>query len=247
MTSQHSTARADSAKFFSYSGTELDAMGEAENYCRWILRRFAPFIGREILEVGAGVGTLAGHLLSAFPSPQHRLTLLEPAENLFPLLRKRFEGDSRVTVRQGTLDAHAAGLTPDTAIMVNVLEHVENDSACLSLLHRILQPGGHLLLLVPALSWEYGSLDAAFGHFRRYNRRELDQKLRQAGFEIPKIRFMNLPGVAAWYFAGKILRQKTLRPASVRFYDRWVIRPWSRCEDVWNPPLGQNLLAIARK
>ena len=245
MTSQPSTAHDDSA--FSYSGTELDAMGEAGNYCRWIIRQFAPFVGREILEVGAGVGTFAGHLLSAFPSSENRLTLLEPADNLFPLLRKRFQEDSRVTVRQGTLEAHAAGLAPDTAIMVNVLEHVEDDAACLSLLHRILQPGGHLLLLAPALSWEYGSLDAAFGHFRRYNRGELERKLLQAGFEIRKLRFMNLPGVAAWYWAGKIMRQKTLRPGAVRFYDRWVIRPWSRCEDLWNPPLGQNLLAIARK
>jgi 2-polyprenyl-3-methyl-5-hydroxy-6-metoxy-1,4-benzoquinol methylase len=222
-------------------------MGEAGNYCRWIIRQFAPFIGREILEVGAGVGTFAGHLLSTFPSSKHHLTLLEPANNLLPVLQKRFGENTRVTVHQGTLEAHAGGLTPDTAIMVNVLEHVQEDSACLSLLHRILQPGGHLLLLVPALSWEYGSLDTAFGHFRRYNRRELEQQLRKAGFEIRKIRFMNLPGVAAWYFAGKILRQKTLRPAAVRFYDRWVIRPWSRCEDVWNPPLGQNLLAVARK
>jgi SAM-dependent methyltransferase len=247
MTLQSSIAHDDHAGAFSYSGTELEAMGEAGNYCRWIIRQFAPFIGREILEVGAGMGTFAAHLLSAFPTSEHHLTLLEPAENFFPVLQERFETDSRVTVRQGTLDAHAVELTPDTAITVNVLEHVEDDSACLSLVHRILQPGGHLLLLVPALSWEYGSLDAAFGHFRRYDRRELEEKLRGAGFEITKLRFMNLPGVAAWYFSGKILRQKTLRPRAVRFYDRWVIRPWSRCEDIWNPPLGQNLLAVARK
>jgi 2-polyprenyl-3-methyl-5-hydroxy-6-metoxy-1,4-benzoquinol methylase len=247
MMSLPSTAHDDSAEAFSYSGMELEAMGEAENYCRWIIRQFAPFVGNEILEVGAGVGTFAGHLLSAFPSSQHRITLLEPAENLFPVLEQRFRENPRATVRQGTLEAHAGVLMPDTAIMVNVLEHVEDDSACLSLLRSILQPGGHLLLLAPALSWEYGSLDAAFGHFRRYNRRELEKKLREGGFEIRKIRYMNLPGVAAWYLAGKILRQKTLRPAAVRFYDRWVIRPWSRCEDIWNPPLGQNLLAVARK
>jgi SAM-dependent methyltransferase len=235
---------------FAYSGTELDAMSGAESYYRWIIRHFAPFTGREILEVGAGVGTFASHLLAALPRAEtvvQRLTLIEPASNLFPALQRRFRDNHQVTTLQGDLESCADSLRPDTTILVNVLEHVKDDEGCLALLHRILQPGGHLLIFVPALPWLYGSLDAAFEHYRRYTRAELERKLRAAGFELRKSRFVNLPGVAAWWLSGKILRRKTLAPGAVRFYDRWVIRPWSRCEDVWAPPLGQNLLAIARK
>jgi SAM-dependent methyltransferase len=237
-------------EIFAYSGTELDAMSGAENYYRWIIRHFAPFTGREILEVGAGVGTFASHLLAALPdgpSGGQRLTLIEPASNLFPALQACFRGNPRVTTVQGELGTCADSLHPDTAILVNVLEHVKDDEVCLALLHRILQPGGHLLIFVPALPWLYGSLDAAFEHYRRYTRAELERKLRTAGFELREMRFVNLPGVAAWWCSGKILRRKTLAPSAVRFYDRWVIRPCSRIEDVCPPPIGQNLLAIARK
>jgi len=36
----------------------------------------------------------------------------------------------------------------DTVILVNVLEHIEDDAAALDSFHRILTPGGHLLLLI---------------------------------------------------------------------------------------------------
>jgi SAM-dependent methyltransferase len=238
------------AEGFAYSGTELDAMSGAENYYRWIIRRFAPFTGREILEVGAGVGTFASHLLAALPhgpSGPQLLTLIEPAGNLYPTLESRFKNNPWVTTLQGDLETCADSLRPDTEILVNVLEHVKDDEACLALLHRILQPGGHLLIFVPALPWLYGSLDAAFEHHRRYTRAELERKLRAAGFELREMRFVNLPGVAAWWFSGKILRRKTITPGAVHFYDRWVFRPWSGIEDVCAPPLGQNLLAIARR
>jgi len=235
---------------FDYSGTELDAMAGAGNYYRWIIRRFAPYVGDEVVEVGAGAGTFAAHLLDAPPGDapgSRRLTLIEPASNLYPALQARFSGHPRVTTRQSDLESCADTLHPDTAILVNVLEHVKDDAACLALLHRILRPGGHLLIFVPALPWLYGSLDSEFEHYRRYTRAELERKLTAAGFELRHLRFVNLPGVAAWWLSGKILRRKTIAPGAVRFYDRWIFRPWSHLEDIFAPPLGQNLLAIARR
>lgn len=58
---------------------------------------------------------------------------------------------------------------------------------------------------------------------------------------------MNMMGIASWFFAGKVLRQTTLKPAQVRWYDRWII-PWSfSLEQMCEPPLGQSLLAVAIK
>jgi hypothetical protein len=58
---------------------------------------------------------------------------------------------------------------------------------------------------------------------------------------------VNMIGVAAWFVAGTILRRRTLGRTQVRFYDRWVI-PWlRRIESRIHPPIGQSLLAIARK
>ncbi|MGH9757345.1 MAG: hypothetical protein ACRD4M_06375, partial [Candidatus Acidiferrales bacterium] len=87
---------------FVYSGTELGAMDEARGYHHWILRYFTPFLGERVIELGAGTGSFADCLLEAHKPTQ--LTLYEPAINLFPSLRKRFEGRPGVTPIHSHLD-----------------------------------------------------------------------------------------------------------------------------------------------
>ncbi|MFZ0639055.1 MAG: class I SAM-dependent methyltransferase [Candidatus Acidiferrales bacterium] len=229
---------------FVYSGTELDAMAEARNYSRWIMRYFAPYLGERVVEIGAGTGTFSELLLNSERTVG--LVLFEAAHNLFPLLRQRF-GDRNVRLHCGAFDPLALDGPADSIVLVNVLEHILDDAALLSQIHQSLRPGGSLLLFVPALAWNYGSLDKAFEHHRRYSKGDLVKKVRAAGFRIEQARYVNIMGVASWFFAGKVLRQTTLRPAQVRWYDRWVV-PWSfKLEQICEPPLGQSLLAVAVK
>jgi SAM-dependent methyltransferase len=230
---------------FTYSGEELDALAEARNYYGWIVRRFAPYLGRRIVEVGAGIGTFAEHLRVA--APDARLTLVEPAANNWPHLSARFAGRPHVTTHRGYVaDAGEPG-SADTVVAVNVMEHVRDDGAFLADAHRLLSPGGHALLFVPALPAIYGSLDEAFEHYRRYTKAELTQRLRNAGFTPVSVAYTNLPGVLAWWMSGRVLGRRTVSARDAKLYDRWMI-PWiSRLERVWTPPVGQSLIAIARK
>jgi SAM-dependent methyltransferase len=230
---------------FTYSGEELDALAGAVNYYRWIVRRFAPYLGRRVVEVGAGIGTFAEHLLAA--APETELTLVEPAANNYPHLQRRFADRPRVRTVQGYLpDAGPAG-SADAVVAVNVMEHVRDDDAFLAEAHRLLAPGGHALLFVPALPAIFGTLDEAFEHFRRYTRPVLRQRLRGAGFTPLRVAYTNLPGVAAWWLSGKVLRRRTVSARDARVYDRWVI-PWVQAmERVWTPPVGQSLIAVARR
>ena len=197
------------------------------------------------MEAGAGIGTVADLVLRQ-ASPREML-LIEPAGNNIPALRARFAGDPRVSIRHGYLEDVGDTYTADTVIAVNVLEHVERDAEFLRAAHRTLAPGGALLLLVPAVPAIYGSLDKAFDHYRRYTRSGLEQSLLTAGFEIDTLHYLNFVGVAAWFAAGRILNRTTLGRGQVRFYDRWMI-PWlRRIESLIHPPVGQSLLAIARK
>ncbi|MEA2705402.1 MAG: hypothetical protein QOH22_190 [Gemmatimonadaceae bacterium] len=230
---------------FSYSGTELDAVSEATNYYAWVFDSFFTAVGRNVAEVGAGTGTVSALMLSRASIDE--LLLIEPATNNVPALHQRFDGDSRVRIHFGYLEDVSSTLRVDTVIAVNVLEHVETDEAFLSDAYNALVDGGTLLLLVPAVPLIYGSLDRAFEHHRRYTRNGLETSLRSAGFEIEKLHYLNLIGVAAWFIAGRIMHRKTLGRGQVRFYDRWVI-PWlRRLESLIQPPIGQSLLAIARK
>ena len=230
----------------SYPGGELEALHQSPNYYDWLLRHFLPYFGERTLEVGAGLGTVAGYVLQNAKVAE--LVLVEPADNLFPLLREQFSGYSRVKLVHGQLEDIAASLASvNSAIAVNVLEHVADDRALLRTINRVLLPGGVVLLFVPALPWLYGTLDECFQHVRRYTKRELARRLEETGFRVERLHYFNCIGVVAWFVAGKILRRKTIRISDARSYDRWIV-PWaSRLESRWTPPFGQSLVAVARK
>ena len=207
---------------FTYSGEELDSLGEARNYYAWISSRFAPWLGPRIVEVGAGIGTFLSHLLALRP-------------------------DARVTAVHGYLDGSLPAGEADAVVAVNVVEHVEDDAAVLRAAARALAPGGHLLLFVPALPALFGTLDEAFDHYRRYTRRELLEKLAAAGLEPVEARYMNVTGIAAWWLWSKVLRRRTITAGDARTYDRWVVPVVRWLEDRIDPPVGNALLAVARK
>ncbi|HEV2304058.1 MAG TPA: class I SAM-dependent methyltransferase [Candidatus Acidoferrales bacterium] len=239
-----STTSTGTGETFNYSGTELEAMAEAHNYCQWILRYFAPYLGKKIVEIGAGAGTFSELLLRRKETSE--LVLFEAAENLFPLLRSRFN-DDRVRLHLGAFAPAVLTGAPDSVVLVNVLEHILDDERLLSQIQKCLKVGGSLLLFVPASQWNFGSLDEAFEHHRRYSKPALRKKLEHAGFRVERQRYVNFMGIASWFLAGKVLRQTTIKPSQVRWYDRWII-PWSfELERFCEPPIGQSLLAVASK
>jgi SAM-dependent methyltransferase len=230
---------------FRYAGEELDALAGAVNYYRWIVRRFRPYLGERIVEAGAGIGTFAAHLRDA--APDARLTLVEPAANNYPHLAERYAADDRVRTVHGYLEDGGDAASADTIVAVNVLEHVLDDRAFLATARRLLAPAGHLLLFVPALPALYGTLDEAFEHHRRYTRTVLETRIREAGLQPLSLAYTNLPGVAAWWLSGKVLRRRRVTARDARLYDRWMV-PWiAAVERIWKPPVGQSLIAVARR
>jgi hypothetical protein len=127
---------------------------------------------------------------------------------------------------------------------LNVLEHIEDDRTALEAMRRVLEPGGHLVLLVPALRVLYGSLDQALGHFRRYTPAELGTKLAAAGFELHHLEYFNLAGVPGWWFAGRVLRRRLIPGVALRWYEALV--PLFRLEVLLPWRVGQSLIAIGR-
>jgi SAM-dependent methyltransferase len=66
----------------------------------------------------------------------------------------------------------------------DVLEHIEEDETVLAQLHYAIKPGGVLLLTVPQHPWLWSTSDEYACHVRRYTRKEIEQKVITAGFEI---------------------------------------------------------------
>jgi SAM-dependent methyltransferase len=94
----------------------------------------------------------------------------------------------------------------DVVTLLNVLEHVEDDVSALCEINRILQPGGILVLEVPACPKLYGPYDLALLHYRRYRMRILLDILSIAGFTIE--RYSHLGALLFPAFAAVKLWQK---------------------------------------
>lgn len=74
--------------------------------------------------------------------------------------------------------------TIDQALMLDCLEHIEDDVGMLQMLGKKMKKGGILLITVPAFMDLWSSEDDSAGHFRRYTCTELERKLTAAGFEV---------------------------------------------------------------
>ena len=229
-----------------YEGRDLEAMSFARNYHRWIFDEIRPFLSGDVAEVGAGRGSFSRLLLE---SPSIRcLFAMEPSPEMFPLLRAELRGEPRAEPRNaffGEVAAEVEGRL-GAAVYVNVLEHVPDDRGELALVHRALAPGGHLCVFVPALPWLYSPFDASIGHQRRYLRAPLVRMVRETGFEVVRARWFDVAGVLPWLVAMKWLRLP-MRGGDVRLYDSLVVPVMRRVEAAVPPPLGKNLLVVARK
>lgn len=97
----------------------------------------------------------------------------------------------------GTIFPTAVPSEPDAAfdavVAFEVLEHIEDDIAALSAWVRWLEPGGIVVLSVPAYADRFGPWDVAVGHFRRYERSQLAAVMTAAGLEEVEIEPWGFP------------------------------------------------------
>ena len=164
---------------------------------------------------------------------------------------------ARARAPQATLLAGDLGDLPlpaasfDLVAALDVLEHLE-PARLLAEARRLLAPGGFLLLSVPAFAALWSERDVRAGHRCRYRRRQLENELRQNGFEpdyATHYQFLLFPLV---WLSRRLDGRRPLplerRPPG--FLARWLGR-LNRCEVAWwggRPlPWGSSLIALARR
>ena len=237
---------------FAYPGRELEAMDGAANYHRWILGIFKPFLGRHLVEVGAGLGSLSELILAEHHC--QTLALVEPSKDMYEGLvakAKRLSTATRLDTYHGAFPEVAplikAREAPDSIIYVNVLEHIAEDEAELETIRNTLVDRGRAFLFVPALPWLYGAFDERVGHLRRYKKQELEEKLRRTGFKTVVSTYFDLPGVAPWWLKYRLLKSTSMEPGGVKLYDRFIVPTARRLESIISPPIGKNVVVVAEK
>jgi SAM-dependent methyltransferase len=118
----------------------------------------------KLLDVGAGAGAFGEHVRRHLPTVEYHF--VEKLDSLEAALCQRFGADRNARALR---DYRIF----DVLVLLDVLEHQEDDREfCRQLLVKM-RPGARLILTVPAMQWLWSAWDAALGHVRRYTRGRL--------------------------------------------------------------------------
>ena len=221
-------------------------MSRADNYRRWQFEMVAPYVKGKVLEVGGGIGNFTLELASVADS----VTTIEPNAYCFGRLAEKTRNHSKIQAYNTTVESLNKHLSEaeklDTLVLMNVLEHLEDDHQVLEQLKRRLKPGGRVVLLVPAANWAFGKLDERLGHYRRYSKSYARKLMSGVNLQIEKMRYFNFIGLWAWWWNAKIARRENQNDAQIRLFDKYFVPCIARIEKMIHPPIGQTLLVVAR-
>ena len=143
----------------------------------------------------------------------------------------------------------------DVVTALDVIEHLDDDLGSLKEIHRVLRPGGRVLLFVPAFMFLWGVQDDVSNHRRRYRLKSLRDVVRAAGFEVERATYANLTFFAPILFVRTFMRAARLRPPSefkinVPAFNGVLGRIFG-AERFWlrhmNFPFGVSALCVARR
>ena len=233
---------------------EYDRMFSLEDEYWWFvgrrnlaLRLLGTPSSKAVLDLGCGTGAVLSELRRSL-SPVG----VDMSQQALAYCRQR--GADQVLLARGEhLPLCSSSFSATVAL--DIFEHIDEDVLALKECFRVLEPGGVLILSVPALRGLWGPHDEALMHFRRYTAREVRKKLENAGFEIHRLSysvFFLFPIVAIIRFFEK--RRKGPAKASLPALPGWANRSliWlqnceaaiiQRCPLPW----GSSVIAVARK
>ena len=216
-------------------------------YNRWLHERFEHFLGSRILEVGSGVGNQT----QFFVDERERVIASDIEPHYLRELTSRFSDKRHVRIASYSFPlspddrGELNGERIDTIVCMNVLEHIDDHASTLKDFASVLPPGGHLVLLVPAMKALYGTLDQNLHHFRRYSSDELKHVVTDAGFTIDTMRYLNRPAVPGWWLSSRILKRRVMPKSQLKAF-KWVM-PLLKLEENSEPSFGLSLLVLARR
>jgi SAM-dependent methyltransferase len=242
--SEHAAEGSGAGAFSAATGRSLEDGSGADQrrYRAFQLEMMRPYLGPSVLEIGAGLGEFAAQLHGL---ERHVVTDVDPeaVASMAERFADRPEVEARVVdLSQAPVDL---GAPVSTVVAINVLEHLDDDTGALRALAGLTEPGGRIVLWVPAYMQLYGEFDRAVGHVRRYTPVTMTAAIRNAGLTSELVRPVNLLGGIAWWATVKRGGVGTPRPGLVRTYDRFVVPVTRAVETRFTLPFGQSVLAVA--
>lgn len=231
---------------YTYEGSELDLFADAKVWKRNLRAQLDPFLGPEVLEVGAGFGGTTRFLCSG---DHARWTCLEPDPALASRLSSSIEEGSLprcCETKIGTTADLAGGPRYDSILYIDVVEHIEHDAEELARAAGLLKPGGFLAVLSPAHQWLFTPFDQAIGHYRRYSKKSL-AALAPPDTTRVRLRYLDSVGLLASLGNRYVLRSAMPNPKQIAFWDSYLVRASKLVDPILSYRLGKSVLGVWRR
>ena len=227
-----------------YVGSELELFSEARNWRSYWTDIIRPLVGVDVLEVGAGIGSVT----KVLANDERRWTALEPDAQLAGCIRQWAIANAMngVTVIDSTIQGVPTTQKFDTILYIDVLEHIEADAGEMDAAYGHLAVGGRLIILVPAHPLLYSEFDQAIGHFRRYNKAGM-AALRPPGAVQDSSAYLDSFGLLASLGNLVLLRSRMPSPSQVSLWDRRLVPISRKMDAFFGHHVGKSLLTVWRR
>jgi len=179
----------------------------------WWFRSKAAYVATALARTGRGpsssgwlvdAGGGSGAVAAMVGWPVDRVAVVEGNRSLTITARNA----SGLGAVQGSVEhLPVADASVEVLTLLDVIEHLADPQPALAECRRVLEPGGRLVINVPAHQWLWSEADVRLGHHRRYSRRGLRSALVQAGFE-PEL----VTHVFSWLVLPVWILRRTARP-----------------------------------
>ncbi len=215
-------------------------------------------VGRGVaVDVGCGTGELATALRGL---GEHKVVGVDSSEYALAHANKRLGSEFGTGFQLFRASAEHLPLRTETAstlVSMDVIEHLDDDGAALREYRRVVEPGGTIVVAVPAYQWAWSAHDEALGHRRRYTARRLEAVIHRAGLVIERSDYFH-----SWLVPVAIALRKTplrrlvggdstaeeasfVHPAVNRVLLA-VTRAERRLAHVIHIPVGLSIMVVAR-
>ena len=139
----------------------------------------------------------------------------------------------------------------------DVLEHIKNDKKYLEKVNHLLKPNGYILVTVPAYKFIWTKLDQVLGHYRRYNKKEINSLLENTGYEIIKSSYFFMILSPAFIVirlfqkhmnkSGSLEENVIMVPKIINKFFIFLLKLESSLINFLNLPFGTSIVVLARK
>lgn len=233
---------------FEYIGTELELFSKAINWKHYWSLKILESIHGDVLEVGAGIGSVT-KLFEKYASSFNSWLAIEPDETQFQNLLELKNSqnlDEKVSISCGDLSHLPADIFFDTILYIDVLEHIEKDSFELENAFLRLNKGGSIVVLSPAHNFLFSNFDKSIGHFRRYNKSSIISICPKKAY-IRDIFYLDSVGFVASFCNKFFLKSPMPTSNQIQFWDKYLVRCSMMVDKLINFIFGKTIICIICK